>query len=92
MNAWSEVGSAYNLNLKRKREEKEDIFYFGNFEQGVELEREMRETPHSLYDLWRSGGRNLSSQDIKFIYSMRATRGHRQHAISSRISCLEKKS
>ena len=57
-----------------------------------ELEREMRETPHSLYDLRRSGGRNPSSQDLKFIYSTRAMRGYRQHAISLKISCLEKKS
>ena len=51
----------------------------------------MRET-HSLYDLLRSGGQNPSSQDLKFMYSTRATRGYRQHAISSKISCLEKKS
>ena len=57
-----------------------------------ELEREMRETPLSLYDLRRSGGRNPSNQDLKFIYSTRATRGYRQLAISSKISCLEKKS
>ena len=52
----------------------------------------MRETPHSLYDLWRSGGRNPSSQDLKFIYSTMATRGYRQHVTSSKISGLEKKS
>ena len=52
----------------------------------------MRETPPSLYDLRRSGGRNPSSQDLKFIYSTRATHGNPQHAISSKISCLEKKS
>ena len=51
----------------------------------------MRETP-SLYDLKKSGSRNPSSQDLKFIYSTRATRGYPQHAISSKISCLEKKS
>ena len=39
----------------------------------------MRETPPSLYDLRRSGGRNPSSQDLKFIYSTRATRGYPQH-------------
>ena len=66
--------------------------FFAIFGQWVELEREMRETPPSLYDLWRSGGRNPSSQDLKFIYSMRATRGYRQHTISSRILCLEEKS
>ena len=51
----------------------------------------MRETPHSLYDLRRLGGRNSSSQDLKLIYSTRATRGYPQHAISSKILCLEKK-
>ena len=60
--------------------------------QWVELEREMRETPHSLYDLRRSGDWNPLSRDLKFIYSKRATRGYRQHTISSKISCLEKKS
>ena len=35
---------------------------FGN---GRELEREKRKTPHSLYDLRRSGGRNPLSQDFK---------------------------
>ena len=50
----------------------------------------MRENPPSLFDLRRSGGRNLSRQDLKFIYSTRAMLGYRQHTISSRISCLEK--
>ena len=57
-----------------------------------ELERERREAPSSLYDLRRSGSRNLSSQDLKFIYSMRATGGYRQHSVSMKISSLEKKS
>ena len=52
----------------------------------------MRETPHSLYDIRRSGGRNPSSQDLKFIYSTRTTRGYRQQAVSSKILGLEKKS
>ena len=47
-----------------------------------ELEREMRETP--LYDLWRSGGRNPSSQDLKLLYAMRATRGYWNYKISPR--------
>ena len=33
----------------------------------------------------------MSSKDLKFIYSTRATRGYRQHVISSKISFLEKK-
>ena len=61
-------------------------------DSGHELKKEMSETPPSLYDLQRSGGRNSSSQDLKFIYLTRATRGYRQHAISLKISCLEKKS
>ena len=52
----------------------------------------MRETSLSLYDLLRLGGQNPSSQDLKFIYSTRATHGYRQHAISPKISGLEKKS
>ena len=96
MDAWSEVGPASNLNLngtKKLKEKRRRTFspHFGNFGQGIELEREKRETPPSPYDIRRSGGRNLSSQDLKFIYSTRATCGYRQHAISSRISCLEKK-
>ena len=57
-----------------------------------ELEREMSKSPPSLYDLRRLDGRNLSSQDLKFIYSMRATYGYRKHAVSPKISSLEEKS
>ena len=57
-----------------------------------ELEREMSKTPPSLYDLRRSGGRNPSSQDLKFIYSTRATCGYRKHVVSPKISGLEEKS
>ena len=57
-----------------------------------ELETDRRETPYSLYDLQRLGGRNPLSQDLKFIYSTRATHGYRQHTILSKISCLEMKS
>ena len=92
MDVWRKVGPTSNLNLKGKREEKDFSPHFGNSRQWVELEREMRETSHSLYDLRRSGGQNPSSQDSKFIYLTRATRGYPQHAILSKISCLEKKS
>ena len=88
-------GPHVQLKLKRKIEEKDHIFFSPFWEildSGRELEREMRETPHSLYNLQRLGGWNPSSQDLKFIYSTRITRGYRQHAISSKISCLEKKS
>ena len=57
-----------------------------------ELERERSKTPPSFYDLRRSGGRNPSSQDSKFIYSTRATRGYRKRAVSPKISGLEEKS
>ena len=57
-----------------------------------ELERERSKTPSSLYDLRRSGGRNPSSQDLKFIYSTRATCGYRKHAVSLKILGLEEKS
>ena len=93
MNAWSEVGPASNLNLKEKKGEKMRFSpIFWQFRQWLELEREMRETLPSLYDLQRSGSWNPSSQDLNFIYSTRATRGYRQQAIFSKISCLEKKS
>ena len=83
MDAWSEVGPVSNLNLKRGKEKK--TTFFSHFGSGRELEREMRQTPHSLYDLRRSGGRNPSNKDLKFIYLTRATHGYRQHAISSNI-------
>ena len=81
MDAWSKVGPASNLNLKRGKEKKNQIFcpIFGSRH---ELQRERRETPHSLYDLKKSGGQNPSSQDLKFIYTTRVTRGYRQHTIS----------
>ena len=91
MDAWSEVGPAFNLNLKRGKDKKNHILS-PNFSSGRELEREKRETPPSLYVLGKSGGQNPSSQDLKFIYLTRATLGYRKHAISSKISCLEKKS
>ena len=78
MDSWSEVDPVSNLNLKGKRGEKTTFSpIFGNFGHWVELKREMRETPHSLYDIWRSGGRNPLSKDLKFIYSTRATRRYR---------------
>ena len=58
---------------------------------GMSRESEKRETSPSLYDLRRSSGQNSSSQDLKFIYSTRATHGYRQHAVSPKISGLEKK-
>ena len=77
--------------MKKKGGKGRKITFSPIFGNGRELERERRKTPPSLYDLRRSGGRNSSSQDLKFIYSTRATRGYRQHAISLKISCLEKK-
>ena len=76
----------------RGKEKKKKSYFSPIFGKGRKLEREMRKTPPSLYDLRRSSGQNLSSQDLKLIYLMRATHGFRQQAISSKISCLEKKS
>ena len=94
MDTWCKVGPTSNLNLKMKREEK--IIFFlpilGNYSSGRERVRGEKKVLPSLYDLRRSGGRNPSSQDLKFIYSTRATRGYRQHAVSLKISGLEKKS
>ena len=42
MDAWSEVGLASNLNLKRGKEKKNQIFFSPIFGSGRELEREMR--------------------------------------------------
>ena len=85
--------SGPRIQLKhKKREKRRKITFFSHFGTGRGLEREMRETPPSLYDLQRSGGQNSSSQDLKFIYSTRAMCGYRQHAISLKILCLEKKS
>ena len=72
-----------------KKKGKSDFSHsFGN---GRERVRGKRKTPHSLYDLRSLGGRNPSSQDLKFIYSTRATRGYQQHAVSPKILGLEKK-
>ena len=87
------MGPMSNLCLKRQKKiKREECSFFGGNQQWVELEREMRETPPSLYDLRRSSGRNPSSQDLKFIYSTRATRGYRQYTVSLKLSGLEKKS
>ena len=94
MDAWCKVGPTSNICLKRqKKRKKADFLGAGTGSEWGrrELKRERRETPPSLYDLRRSGGRNPSSQDLKFIYSTRATRGYRQHAISPKISGLKKK-
>ena len=86
-------GPHVQLKLKRENRRKDDIFspIFCQTDSGLELEREGRKSSPSLYDLKRSSGRNLSSQDLKFIYSTRATCGYRQHAASLKISGLEKK-
>ena len=77
---------------KEEGKKKKISFFSHSFDWTRERVRGERKVLPSLYDLRRSGGRNLSSQDLKFIYSMRATRGYQQHAVSSKISGLEKKS
>ena len=97
MDAWHKVGPTSNLCLngqkgKRERKKKEENKVFSHsFGSGRKRVRGEKKLPPSLYDLQRSGGQNPSSQDLKFIYSTRATRGYRQHAVSSKISGLEKK-
>ena len=79
---------------KKKEERKTNAHFLGGKtgrKERSELEREMRETLHSLYDLRKPGGRNPSNQDLKFIYSTRTTCGYRQHTVSPKISGLEKK-
>ena len=86
--SWTHGANGPHVQLKlkyKKKEKRRKITFSPIFGGGHELERERRETPHSLYDLRRSGGWNPSSQDLKFIYLMRATCGYRQHAISLKI-------
>ena len=73
--SWTHGVKWAHVQLKL-RETKKMFIFGGETRQWVELEREMREIPPSLYYLWRSGGRNPWSQDLKFIYSTRATRGY----------------
>ena len=89
MDEWGKVGPTSKLFLNGQKGRK--AHFWGWNRQWLELEREMRETPPSLYDLRRLGSRNLSSQDLKFIHSTRAMLGYRQHAVSQKISGLEKK-
>ena len=58
MDVWSKVDPESNLDLneKEKREKRRKVTFSLIFNSGHELEREKRETPHSLYDLRRSGG------------------------------------
>ena len=77
---------------KGKEKRKKNHIFSHSFGSGRERVRDERKVLPSLYDLRRSGDRNPSNQDLKFIYTTRATYGYQQHAISSKISCLEKKS
>ena len=70
--------------IKEKKKRGEKCSFLEENRQWVELEREMRETPLSLYDLRRSGGRNPSNQDLKFIYLTRAMRGYQLLDLCSR--------
>ena len=56
-----------------------------HFPVAVEMREGGEKALASLYNLWRSGGRISSGQDLKFIYSIRATRGYQKHEISSRV-------
>ena len=78
-------------NGKEEGKKKRNHIFSHSFGSGREEVRRERQILPSLYDLRRSGGRNPSSQDLKFIYSMRAMRRYRQHAVSPKISGLEKK-
>ena len=68
MDIWHKVGPMSNLCLKRQKRERKKTDFLGDGTSSElgrrELERERRETPHSLYDIQRSGGRNPSSQDL----------------------------
>ena len=92
----AQSGPQVQLKLKKEKRRENQIFFFslflGNYGNGRERVRGERKILLSLYDLRRSGGRNPSIQDLKFIYLTRATRGYRQHAVSPKISSLKKKS
>ena len=91
----AQSGPHVQLKLKKEKRRENQIFFLpilGNYGSGRERVRGERKVLHFLYDLRKSGGQNTSSQDLKFIYSTRATRGYRQHAVSPKISGLEKKS
>ena len=52
--------------------------------------RERRELPSaSLFDSWSSAYQNSSSQEPKFVYVTRATRGYRKQRISLRIQAMD---
>ena len=92
----AQSGPHVQHKLKKEKRRESHIYFFlpilGNYGSRRERVRgEIKFLP-SLYDLRRSGGQNPSSQDLKFIYSTRATRGYRQHAVSPKISGFEKKS
>ena len=79
----AQSGPHVQLMLKwtKREKRKENHIFSHSFGGGRERVRGERKVLHYLYDLRRSGGRNPLSQDLKFIYSMRATRGYQQHAI-----------
>ena len=65
-------GSHVQLKLKKEKIRENQNFFLpilGNYGSGRERVRGERKVLPSLYDLRRSGGRNSSSQDLKFIYS-----------------------
>ena len=73
MDAWRKLGPTSNLNLKKGKEKRKSYFspILDNYGSRRERVRGERKVLSSLYDLRRSGGRNPSSQDLKFIYSTR---------------------
>ena len=51
----------------------------------IERKRVEREAPTSLYNLWSPIARYSSAQELKYIYTMRATRGYQKQRISPKI-------
>ena len=91
----AQSGPHVQLKLKKEKRRGNQIFFLpmlGNYDSGRKRVRGERKVLPSLYDLRRSGGRNSSNQDLKFIPSTRATREYQQHAVSLKILGLEKKS
>ena len=65
--------------------ERPDFLLGKKIVESREIGKEKKEIQTSLFNLRSSIDRNSSSQEQKFIYSTRATRGYRKHGILPRI-------
>ena len=85
MDTWHNVGHTFNLNLSwDKRGSKAKRAHFPCLIEREE-KRERGEPKAPFQDLRSSVGRFLSSQEQKFIASMRGTHGYLERRISPKI-------